>query len=110
MSYEEKAAWLLANASREESGCLISHLRPNAKGYIPCSFGRQEKWRAHRLVYMIFCGPIRDDLHVCHTCDTRNCIEPTHLFLGTGKENSEDMVSKGRSANQYTRKPKVHYV
>ncbi len=34
---------------------------------------------------------------VCHKCDVRNCIEPTHLFLGTHSENSQDMSDKGRN-------------
>ena len=33
---------------------------------------------------------------IMHLCDVRNCIEITHLKLGTYKENIRDMVSKGR--------------
>lgn len=34
---------------------------------------------------------------VCHKCDVRPCIEPTHLFLGTKGDNNRDMFAKGRA-------------
>lgn len=55
-----------------------------------------ETWRAHRKSYEIFNGPIHDDLFVCHSCDNRPCCNPHHLWLGTRKENADDMVRKGR--------------
>lgn len=53
--------------------------------------------RVHRLSYLSYKGEIIDDRMVCHTCDVRNCWNPDHLFLGTAKDNVDDMLSKGRA-------------
>lgn len=51
---------------------------------------------AHRFLYIAINGPIPDDRFVCHRCDNPPCCNPGHLFLGTPKDNADDMVSKGR--------------
>jgi hypothetical protein len=34
---------------------------------------------------------------VLHRCDVPQCVKPSHLFLGTPKDNSEDMIKKKRT-------------
>lgn len=51
---------------------------------------------AHRLAYRIFKGGVPAGIRVLHKCDTTNCVNPKHLFLGTQKDNSDDMMRKGR--------------
>ena len=91
---------LEAKAYRLTNGCLISHLKPNAKGYIYASIGGRtgKRVRANRLVYKVYNGNLPDDILVRHTCDRRDCIEHTHLIPGTQADNSQDMKDRGRQS------------
>ena len=55
--------------------------------------------RAHRYMYQLVHRHLPDDLLVCHSCDVPACINPAHLFLGTGKDNLQDMSRKGKYRN-----------
>ena len=64
------------------------------KGYGSFKYNRMQFY-AHRASYDMFCEPIPDGLLVLHKCDVRLCVNPDHLFLGTVKDNSDDMIRKG---------------
>jgi hypothetical protein len=54
---------------------------------------------AHRVAFRLGVGPIGPGLHVCHSCDNPGCVRPSHLWLGTAKDNHDDSVSKNRRAH-----------
>jgi hypothetical protein len=44
-------------------------------------------------------GPIAEGLCVCHKCDNPKCVNISHLFLGTMKDNAVDRGNKNREAS-----------
>ena len=53
---------------------------------------------AHRVAWTLANGPIPPGLWVLHRCDNPPCVNPSHLFLGTARDNTLDSIAKGRWA------------
>lgn len=77
------------------TGCWLWIRRLDKQGYGRAKL-KGKKIGAHRFSWMEHNGPIPKDLFVLHKCDTPACINPNHLFLGTARDNFDDMVRKGR--------------
>jgi hypothetical protein len=63
-------------------------------------FGRAGRFpcgqSAHRISWFLTNGPIPDGFVIRHSCDNPPCCNPAHLIAGTYKENTADMLAKGR--------------
>ena len=82
-----------------EVGCWVWTGAITKAGYgLSRSAKRNKTVSAHRVAYEAFIGEIPEGMVVAHACDNPLCVNPSHLWLATHKENSSDMVSKKRSA------------
>ena len=54
---------------------------------------------ASRVAYAIGYGEEPGESSILHHCDNPPCCNPAHLYPGTTKDNSEDMVKRGRARN-----------
>ena len=90
-----KCRFLNAVTKNEETGCWEWKKSLNARGYGQMNVNGKNR-EMHRLGYEIFNGEISEGLYVLHKCDNRKCCNPDHLWLGTQKDNIQDMIKKGR--------------
>jgi len=69
-------------------------------GLNPSGYGvfyyQNTKILAHRFAFAEANGEIGGGLIVCHHCDVRPCVRPSHLFSGTHEDNRHDAIAKGR--------------
>ena len=58
---------------------------------------------AHRFSYSYHIGEIPKGFLVLHRCDNPLCVNPSHLFIGTQRDNMEDMRKKERYPDSWYR-------
>ena len=86
---------ILEKCIRVESGCLEWQGAKSHGGY-----GRIMVdgviYRVHRLMYEVCVGPIPHGAVLCHQCDNPPCCEPTHVVVGTMRQNSREAWDRNR--------------
>lgn len=82
----------------EDDSCWEWLSSKDRKGYGRFGFGGASNTGfAHRFALEMKLGrPISPSLFACHHCDNPGCVKAEHLYEGTAKQNSGDMVARGR--------------
>lgn len=89
---------------RKTNSCWLwtGYVREN--GYANFRY-KDSTWRAHRVSYDLFVGPIPKGKMVLHKCDVKECVRPEHLYIGDHARNMRDVVERKR---QWYHPPKGH--
>ncbi len=83
-------------APADENGCVrwLGSTRPTGYGNISWK-GRNVN--AHRAFWELYNNAtVPAGMVVRHTCDNPWCVSASHLVIGTPKQNTEDILSRGR--------------
>lgn len=82
-------------SKKEENECWEWNGTKHISGYGILRVNGKNEY-SHRIGYQIMIGTISKNLFVLHSCDNPSCCNPKHLWLGTYKDNSDDMIRKRR--------------
>ena len=97
MSLPELAKHIKKNSRKTKNGCREWQRGKDTKGYGLVGVG-QILQSVHRVVLAAYTGkPYDNPLYALHHCDNRACVRPKHLYWGTPKDNTGDMVRRRRS-------------
>lgn len=80
-------------------GCWVWQGEKTKAGYGMVSLsigGKRVRNYAHRISLYLKDGHIKEGHQACHHCDNPICVNPDHLFSGTQRDNTHDMMKKGR--------------
>jgi hypothetical protein len=102
----EERFWSRVAPMMDDGGCwewtgpLVN--RKWSYGKIGREGGRGSGWTpASRASWEIHFGAVPEGMCVLHKCDNPACVNPAHLFIGTFKDNTNDMWSKGRGRSPF---------
>ena len=87
--------WAKVDQSAGPSGCWpwCGALNAYGRGVFRLDGGRIVY--AHRLALALSGRPLADDELACHSCPTKSCCNPAHLYGGDHSDNLRDAWRKG---------------
>lgn len=102
LQYQQERFFRYVNWSGGPTACWPYIGKIGTKGYGQHFIGDKEI-AAHRAVWVLANGEmplLTDDKPTCvlHKCDNPPCCNPSHLFLGSNRDNVDDMIAKNRQA------------
>jgi hypothetical protein len=97
-AFKTRFAALVDRRGPDECWPWLGNTDPGGYGQLVLGGGAH---KAHRVARVLANGAIPPSgiarsLSVCHSCDNRLCVNPAHLWVGTDRDNVQDMVRKGR--------------
>ena len=78
----------------KKTGCWEWIGPVGSRGYGQFAISRKN-YSCHRFAARLVLGFFPKDW-ICHTCDNKICVNPSHLFIGTATDNRRDCRDKGR--------------
>jgi hypothetical protein len=76
--------------------CWLWKPPPATNGYGQMAVGSGRVRSSHRLMWELANSrPIPRGRQLRHTCDVRRCCNPSHLLVGTAKDNMRDTIERG---------------
>lgn len=108
----EERFWEKVDIPHGGFGCWEWNAARNARGYgvfsLPNKGGPWRNKLSHRFSFELCHGTIPEGLYICHHCDNPSCVNPSHLFAGTQKDNARDRDQKGRGVFVPPQKGEAH--
>lgn len=95
---DQRLFWIKVNRAGEYPRNMHSNCWMYEGTLSPEGYGHFGHTTAHRFAWEATYGPAPKDRVVCHWCDVRACVRPTHLWLGTKELNILDAMQKGHRA------------